>query len=81
MPFRMDTVVNEKGGFRTALGKFYDPRHPLSAMWIVLSPMQGAQSWKWSHLCAFPNEPSIPNDLKTLVESAPLTGFAKVFPL
>jgi hypothetical protein len=80
-PFRLDTVVNEKDGFKTAIGRLDSPGHPLSAMWIVLSPIQATKAWEWSHLCAFPSEPSIPDDLKTLVEAASLTGFAKAFPL
>jgi hypothetical protein len=80
-PFRMKTVVNERGEFKTAIGRFDDPAHPLSGMWVVLSPIQATKTWEFSHVCAFPNEPSIPVDLKNLVESAPLTGFAKAFPI
>jgi hypothetical protein len=80
-PFRINAVVNEKSGFQIAIGRFDDPEHPLSCMWIVPSPIQATKTWEWSHLCAFPREPAIPDDLKTLVESAPLTGFAKAFPL
>jgi len=80
-PFRMKTIVYEKGEFKSAIGRFYNPEHPLSDIWVALSPMQAARTWKWSHLCAFPTEPSIPDDLKTFVESAPLQEFAKAFPL
>ena len=80
-PFRMKVVVNETGEFKTAIGRFDDPESLLSGMWVVLSPIQSMKTWEWSHLCAFPSEPSIPVDLKTLVESAPLTGFAKALPL
>jgi hypothetical protein len=76
----MKTAVNEKGEFKTAIGRFDDPEHLLSGMWVVLSPIQAGRTWEWSHLCGFLTEPSIPADLKTLVESAPLTGFAKAFP-
>jgi len=79
-PFRMKTIVYEKGEFKSAIGRFYDPEHPLSGMWVALSPMQAAKTWE-SHLCAFPTEPSISVDLMTFVESAPLRGFAKAFPL
>jgi len=79
-PFRIKTIVYEKDEFKSALGKVCDPEHPLSGMWVALSPMQAMKTWEWSHLCAFPTEPSIPVDLKALVESAPLTGFAKAFP-
>jgi len=78
-PFQIETVVNEKAGLKTAMGRFYDPGHQLSALWIVLSPIQATNTWEWSHVCAFPGEPTIPEDLKTLVESARLTGFAKAF--
>ena len=80
-PFRMTVAISEQGEFKTATGKFDAPGHPLSGMWIVLSPIQAGKTWEASHLCAFPTEPSIPADLKTLVESAPVTGFAKAFPL
>ena len=78
-PFQIETVVNEYGGLKTASGMFYELGHALSAMWIVLSPIQAANTWEWSHICAFPDKPTIPEDLKTLIESAPLTGFAKAF--
>jgi hypothetical protein len=80
-PFRMETVAKERGDFKTAVGRLDSPGHPLSAMWIVLSPIQATKTWEWSHLCAFPNEPSIPDALNALAESAPFTGFAKAFPL
>jgi hypothetical protein len=80
-PFRLKTVVNGGRKFKTAIGRFHNPEHPLSGMWIVLSPIQATNTWARCHLCAFPIEPTIPADLKTLVESAPLTGFAKVFAL
>jgi hypothetical protein len=80
-PFRIETVLSENGRFKAAMGKLHEPGHLLSAMWIVLSPIQATETWAWWHLCAFPSEPSIPDNSKDLVEGAPLTGFAKAFPL
>ena len=80
-PFGVKAVVNEKSEFKTAIGTVEDPQHPLAGMWVVFSPIQAIKTWEWSHLCAFPTEPSIPGDLETLVKSAPLTGFARAFPL
>jgi hypothetical protein len=80
-PFQMKTVVSENSEFKTAIGRVDDPKHMLSGMWVVLSPIQATKTWESSHLRAFPTEPAIPVDLATLVKSAPLTGFAKAFPL
>ena len=78
-PFSMDALVRDKPGFKTATGRLHNPDHPLASMWVILSPFPtGNNPWDMAHVCGFPEEPAIPDDIKTLVESAPLTGFARV---
>jgi hypothetical protein len=76
----MDMIVRERqDGFKTAIGRLDTPEHPLTSMWVVLSPFPtGNNAWDMAHVCGFSEEPTMPDDIKTLVESAPLTGFARV---
>lgn len=79
-PFSLDAAVNERHeGFKTATGRVDSADHPLALMWIVLSPFPtGNNPWDLAHVCAFPDKPTIPDDVMILVESAPITGFARV---
>jgi hypothetical protein len=83
-PFCLDTEVIENGDFKTAIGRLDLPSHPLASMWIFLSPIRAGNTWNLSHLCAFSEQPSIPDDeekidvLGKVIGAANVTGFAHV---
>jgi hypothetical protein len=76
-PFSIEAVLTERDGFKLAVGWLELAAHPLSGKWIVLSQIQAMGTWGMSHVCIFEVEPSIPEDLGSLIASAPLTGFAR----
>jgi len=83
-PFSLDAEIIEEGEFKTAIGRLELTSHSLASMWIFLSPIRAGNTWSWSHLCAFPEKPSIPDYpekldvLRNVISAATVTGFAHV---
>ena len=78
-PFSIEVVVDDMNGFKTAIGRVDDGKHPLTKMWIVLSPIQAINKWDLSHVCAFNEKPDIADELGKLIAAADVTGFARAF--
>ena len=83
-PFTLDVEAVNRDGFKTAVGHMEQTDHPLAMLWIVLAPLGAQSKWGFSHVCAFEQEPSIPENsdklaaLGELIKSAEITGFAGV---
>lgn len=83
-PFSLDARVTETAGFKTAVGRFDEPAHPLGSMWIFLSPIPAGNTWNLSHVCCFRDQPSVHDDeqrvdaLRGIIAAADITGFAHV---
>ena len=78
-PFSLEAVVGDVNGFKTAIGRMNEAQHPLTRMWIVLSPIQAINKWDLCHVCAFSEKPTIPDELAELIAVADVTGFARAF--
>ena len=78
-PFWLEAAVADVNGFKTATGRMDEEKHPLTEMWIVLSPIQTLNKWDLCHVCAFSEKPDILDELGKLIAAANVTGFARAF--
>src|SRR6266404_3085148 len=80
-PFDVEAALTTYNEFRVAVARINQPMHPFYGMWVALSPFPVVKEWGYCHLCIFNEEPPSATELRTLIESARLTGFANVNPL
>jgi hypothetical protein len=80
-PFDVEATLTICNEFRVPVGRINEAIHPFFGKWVALSPFPVVKEWGYCHLCVFDEEPPIATELRTLMESARLTGFANVNPI